>query len=221
MFLKNEDEIAKKYFADWLLIPSFLSSDSIPDKILSEGASDIDVLRKEAEACTACRLCETRKSVVFGEGKSDRPLIAFVGEGPGEEEDLSGRPFVGKAGILLAGAIEKGMKLRRSDVYICNVVKCRPPDNRNPLPDEISACEGFLYRQLKLIQPKIIVTLGSPAQKTLTKIDQGITKLRGKWLDWEGIKVMPTFHPAYILRNPESKKEFWDDLKLVMEVLGI
>jgi len=220
MFLKSEEQIAKKYFADWIPVSSFLKLEKYTIPELEEFA-ELDSLKKEAETCKACRLCETRSNVVFGEGNTNQPLIAFVGEGPGEEEDRTGRPFVGKAGALLTGAIEKGMKLNRSDIYICNAVKCRPPDNRNPLPDEISACERFLFSQLRLIQPKVIVTLGSPAQKTLTKIDQGITKLRGKWLSWEGIKVMPTFHPAYILRNPDSKKDFWADLKLVMEELGL
>lgn len=172
-------------------------------------------------ACTLCRLHETRKNVVFGAGRVDRPLIAFVGEGPGADEDLSGEPFVGKAGQLLNAAITKGLKLRREDVYLCNAIKCLPPENRSPLVDEIESCRPYLFRQLELVQPKVIVILGSPAQKALIGRPEGISKLRGRWLEWRGVKVMPTFHPAYILRTPEAKKEFWSDLKLVMEELGL
>lgn len=220
MFLKNEEQLAKQYFANWVGVSTILKFEE-GETVAVEESGELERIRKEAQSCTACRLCETRTHVVFGEGNSTQPLILFVGEGPGEEEDKTGRPFVGRAGELLTSAIEKGLKLKRSDIYICNVVKCRPPGNRNPLPDEVSSCEGYLYSQIRLIQPKVIITLGSPAQKALTKLDQGISKLRGKWLSWEGIKVMPTFHPAYILRNPEVKKEFWEDLKLVMEELGL
>lgn len=221
----GEINLAAKLFEDWIGVSSFILKDKpVPQVKVSqeEGSEDeLSRLREVVSGCEACRLCSTRTNVVFGEGNSVRPLIAFIGEGPGADEDRTGRPFVGKAGELLNSAIIKGLKLKREDVYICNIVKCRPPENRAPLPDEIAACEGYLYKQLELIKPQIIVTLGSPAQKTLTKVDQGISKLRGKWLDWRGIKVMPTFHPAYILRNPVSKKEFWEDLKKVMEELGI
>lgn len=184
-------------------------------------ASDISALEKEAQNCKKCRLCETRNNVVFGAGNTNSPLIAFVGEGPGHDEDMQGLPFVGKAGVLLTAAITKGMHLRREDVYICNVVKCRPPENRTPLVDEVEACSPYLFKQLKLVNPKVIVTLGKPAQQALCGIDQGITKLRGKWLSWEGIKVMPTFHPAYLLRNPAAKKPFWEDLQSVMKEIGL
>jgi uracil-DNA glycosylase family 4 len=132
-----------------------------------------------------------------------------------------GEPFVGKAGELLTAAITKGLKLAREEVYICNVVKCRPPDNRNPLPDEIAQCRGYLEAQLRMIRPNVIVTLGGPAMQVLTGEEGGITKLRGRWKSWNEIPLMPTFHPAYILRNPSAKREFWDDLQLVMQQLGI
>lgn len=182
---------------------------------------NLDELRDAALSCRKCRLCETRNSVVFGVGCVTSPPIAFVGEGPGADEDRQGEPFVGKAGALLTAAVTKGMNLRREDVYICNVVKCRPPGNRTPLPDEVQECTPYLYRQLELIKPKVIVTLGSPAQLALSGVDLGITKLRGRWLEWRGIKLMPTFHPAYILRNPSAKKLFWEDLQEVMRELGL
>jgi len=178
-------------------------------------------LEREALVCTKCRLCEGRNKVVFGVGKRETPIIAFVGEGPGADEDRVGEPFVGKAGQLLTAAISKGMGLRREDVYICNVVKCRPPNNRTPLPDEAESCVPYLYRQLELLQPKIIITLGQPAQLALSGMKIGITKLRGQWQEWRGIKLMPTYHPAYLLRNPAMKKYFWDDLKSVMSELGL
>ncbi len=180
-----------------------------------------EALNLDAQACRRCRLCETRNKVVFGVGKIERPLIAFVGEGPGADEDRLGEPFVGKAGQLLTGAITKGLGLRREDVYIGNVVKCRPPENRAPMPDEVAACTPFLFRQLELIAPTVVVTLGAPAQSALTGNLGGITKLRGKWLEWRGIPLMPTFHPAYILRNPAAKKPFWEDLQMVMERVGL
>jgi uracil-DNA glycosylase len=178
-------------------------------------------LKNMAISCTNCSLHKNRKNIVFGSGNIDSPLIAFVGEGPGIEEDIQGEPFVGKAGQLLTAAITKGLKMKREELYTCNVVKCRPPENRTPLPEEISACYGFLKRQLEIVNPKVIVTLGAPAQKAILGIDKGISNVRGSWHEWNGVKVMPTFHPAYILRNPPAKKEFWADLQLVMKELGI
>ncbi|HMO17742.1 MAG TPA: uracil-DNA glycosylase [Oligoflexia bacterium] len=181
----------------------------------------LDFVKSEAMSCTSCRLHEFRKNVVFESGNRNKPLIAFVGEGPGEDEDIQGVPFVGKAGELLTAAITKGLKLKREDVYICNVIKCRPPKNRAPLPDEVEACFRFLEKQLETVLPKVIVTLGGPAQKALIGRDEGITKLRGRWCEWRGIKVMPTVHPAYVLRKPEAKKDFWADLQLVMKELNL
>ncbi len=184
------------------------------DKNLSE-------LEAIAKGCNKCPLCEGRNKVVFGIGKTDKPLFCFVGEGPGADEDRLGEPFVGRAGQLLTAAITKGMGLKREDVYIANVVKCRPPQNRTPLPNEVEACTPYLYRQLEIIQPRVIITLGQPAQLALSGVKMGITKLRGKWLNWRGFKLIPTFHPAYLLRNPPAKKEFWEDLQTAMLEVGL
>ncbi len=175
----------------------------------------LSAVREELGNCTRCKLHNGRKTIVFGEGNPHAELV-FVGEGPGYEEDQQGRPFVGAAGQLLTDIIVKGMKLRREDVYICNIVKCRPPDNRNPEPDEIEACEPFLMKQLQTIQPKVIVALGNVAARTLIKTAEGITKLRGKWHTYQGIPLMPTFHPAYLLRNPKDKALVWNDIQQVM-----
>jgi DNA polymerase len=176
-------------------------------------------LKTEIGDCERCKLGNTRTNLVFGVGNPDARLV-FVGEGPGRDEDLQGEPFVGRAGQLLTDIITKGMKMRREDVYICNVVKCRPPENRNPEPDEIDACEKFLIRQLEIIGPKIIVALGTFAAQTLLKTDSPISKLRGRFHDYHGIRLMPTFHPSFLLRNPEKKKEVWEDIKMVMAELG-
>lgn len=181
---------------------------------------NLEALRETALKCQKCRLCEGRNSVVFGSGNS-RPRLVFVGEGPGADEDRLGEPFVGRAGGLLTAAITKGMGLTREDVYICNVVKCRPPENRTPLADEVAACSPYLFRQLELLAPEVIVTLGQPAQLALCGIDMPISKLRGQWQSFRGIKLMPTFHPAYILRSPSAKKPFWEDLQAVMKELGL
>lgn len=178
-------------------------------------AGGLTAVRDELGDCTRCKLCKGRKTIVFGEGDPEAVLV-FVGEGPGQEEDQQGRPFVGAAGQLLTDIIVKGMKLNREDVYICNIVKCRPPGNRNPEPDEIEACEPFLIKQLQAIRPKMIVALGNVAVKTLLKTKEGITKLRGTWKTYQGIPLMPTFHPAYLLRNPSDKKLVWEDIKKVL-----
>lgn len=169
--------------------------------------------------CRRCRLCEGRTQVVFGVG-DPRARLMFVGEAPGRDEDLQGEPFVGRAGQLLTDMIEKGMRLRRSDVYIANVVKCRPPENRNPEPDEIAACGPFLRRQVALVRPEIIVALGRFAAHTLLQTQIPIGKLRGNWHQYEGIALMPTFHPSYLLRSPGEKRVAWEDLKAVMARLG-
>jgi DNA polymerase len=156
---------------------------------------------------------------VFGVG-NPRAELAFVGEGPGRDEDLKGEPFVGRAGQLLTEIITKGMKMRREDVYIANVVKCRPPENRNPEPDEIAACEPFLVKQLDLIKPRIIVALGTFAAQTLLKTKTPISRLRGVWHTYHGIKVMPTLHPAYLLRNPHDKRLVWQDIQVVLREMG-
>jgi len=157
---------------------------------------------------------------VFGIGNPSARLV-FVGEAPGRDEDLQGEPFVGRAGQLLTEIITKGMRLRREDVYICNVIKCRPPENRNPEPDEVSSCEPFLVRQLALIKPEVIVALGKFAVQALLRSKAPISQLRGRWFDYHGVKLMPTFHPAYLLRNPADKRLVWEDIQKVMAVLGI
>lgn len=180
--------------------------------------SGLAAVRAELGECTRCKLHHGRKTIVFGEGNADA-LLVFVGEGPGQEEDQQGKPFVGAAGQLLTDIIVKGMKLQREDVYICNIVKCRPPNNRNPEPDEIEACEPFLVKQLEAIKPKLIIGLGNVAVKTLLKTKEGITSLRGNWKTYHGIPLMPTFHPAYLLRNPADKKLVWEDIKKVIAEL--
>jgi len=178
----------------------------------------LDEVRRELGDCRRCKLCTGRKNIVFGTG-NPRAELVFVGEGPGESEDLQGVPFVGAAGDLLTKMIG-AMGYRRDDVYICNVVKCRPPGNRNPEPEEIAACEPFLRAQLAAIQPKVVVALGKFAAQTLLRDGTPITRLRGNWRTYEGIQLMPTFHPAYLLRSPAEKRKAWEDLQAVMKVLG-
>jgi DNA polymerase len=178
----------------------------------------LDEIRRELGDCQRCKLCEGRTQIVFGSG-NPRAELVFVGEGPGSEEDLRGVPFVGAAGQLLTKMIE-AMKFTRDGVYICNVVKCRPPDNRNPEPDEIAACEPFLKAQLASLRPKVIVALGKFAAQTLLRDTTAITRLRGQWRSYDGVPLMPTFHPAYLLRSPDEKKKAWLDLQEVMRKLG-
>ena len=169
--------------------------------------------------CTRCKLHKARNSIVFGDGSPNAKLV-FIGEGPGADEDAQGLPFVGRAGKLLTQMIE-AMGLQRKDVYICNVVKCRPPENRTPEPDEVAACSPYLLRQVDVINPKVIVCLGAVAAKTLLNTTRGITSFRGEWLEWRGRKLMATYHPAYLLRNPPAKADVWKDLQKVMVELGL
>ena len=168
--------------------------------------------------CQRCGLCEKRSKIVFGDGNPNADIL-FVGEGPGAEEDKRGLPFVGKAGELLTNMIEKGIGLSRSDVYICNIVKCRPPQNRTPLPPEVAACRPFLDGQIQAVQPKVIVTLGKPAASLLLDREIAITRVRGTWHEYQGIPLMPTLHPAYILRQytPENRRAVWEDLKAAFD----
>ncbi|MGZ6988448.1 MAG: uracil-DNA glycosylase, partial [Thermoanaerobaculia bacterium] len=175
---------------------------------------------KVVSSCVTCRLCKTRKQTVFSDG-SPEARIMFVGEAPGADEDAQGVPFVGRAGQLLTRMIEDGMGLPRSSVYIANVLKCRPPDNRNPEPDEIAACRGYLESQIDLVKPEVLVALGKFAAHFLLETEEGITRLRGKWGSYRGIPVMPTLHPSYLLRQPAQKKEAWADLLAVLARLGI
>lgn len=176
-------------------------------------------IREDLGECTRCKLHKHRHTIVFGDGNAKAQLV-FVGEGPGADEDAQGLPFVGRAGKLLTQMIE-AMGLQRKDVYICNVVKCRPPENRTPEDDEVSTCSPFLLRQLDVISPKVIVCLGAVAAKTLLKTNRGISHFRGQWLDFRSSKLMATYHPAYLLRNPNAKPEVWKDLQKVMAVLGL
>ncbi len=192
---------------------------SDPVEIPSPKNDSLPQIAAELVDCPRCKLCKTRTNVVVGEGHPKARLV-FVGEGPGENEDLQGRPFVGRAGQLLEKMIE-AIGLKRSEVYICNVIKCRPPGNRNPEPDEIAACSPFLYRQLAVIQPEVVVALGKFAAQTLLMTEERISSLRGKFHPYRGTKLMPTFHPSYLLRNPDAKREAWADLKLVAQELGL
>jgi uracil-DNA glycosylase family 4 len=182
------------------------------------GPETLDQIRADLGDCRRCKLAGGRKTIVFGEG-NPRAELVFVGEGPGADEDQQGIPFVGKAGQLLTKMIE-AMGFRREQVYIANVVKCRPPGNRNPEPDEIEACEPFLRRQIEAVGPRVIVALCKFAAQTLLRSTVAITRLRGTWSSYGGVKLMPTFHPAYLLRSPDEKKKAWADLQLVMAELG-
>lgn len=184
----------------------------------SEGVDSLAALTSEILACRSCRLCEERTNAVVGTGSPEADLM-FIGEAPGRDEDLAGEPFVGRAGQLLTDII-KAMQFRREDVYIANVIKCRPPGNRNPEPDELDACRPFIHRQIELIAPRVIVTLGRFAYQSLTGDTAPISSIRGNWQEFRGIRLMPTYHPAYLLRNPAAKREVWSDMKLVMTELG-
>jgi uracil-DNA glycosylase len=176
-------------------------------------------IREDLGDCKRCRLHKTRHSIVFGDGNPKAQLV-FVGEGPGADEDAQGLPFVGRAGKLLTQMIE-AMGLQRKDVYICNVVKCRPPENRQPEKDEVAECSPFLFRQIDTIAPKVIVCLGSTAAQTILQTNRGISHFRGEWIEFRGRKLMATYHPAYLLRNPAAKGEVWKDLQKVMAELGL
>lgn len=194
-------------------VPSlFDSADKIVDDTLLK-------IREDIGECTRCKLHKHRHTIVFGDGNPKADLV-FVGEGPGADEDAQGLPFVGRAGKLLTQMIE-AMGLQRKDVYICNVVKCRPPENRTPEEDEVNTCLPYLQRQLEVISPKVIVCLGAVAAKTLLKTNRGISQFRGQWLDYRSSKLMATYHPAYLLRNPNAKGEVWKDLQKVMALLGL
>lgn len=186
---------------------------------LAPADDTLDQIRADIGDCKRCRLCEQRKNIVFGSGNPQSKVV-FVGEGPGQDEDIQGLPFVGRAGQLLTAMIEntakkEGIPLTRPEVYICNVVKCRPPENRTPQPDEMEICGQFLFRQLAVLKPKAICALGSTATKALLGTKDGVTKLRGNWHKWRDVPVMVTYHPSYLLRayNEAAKREAWEDLK--------
>jgi uracil-DNA glycosylase len=184
-------------------------------------AAALAVVQKKVAACTRCsELASSRTQTVFGVGNPEARLV-FVGEAPGADEDKQGEPFVGRAGKLLTDIIEKGMGLQRSDIYICNILRCRPPENRNPLPVEAASCREFLDAQLAIIQPEFICCLGTIAAQNLLSEKTPIGRLRGRFIDYQGIKVLCTYHPAYVLRNPPAKKQVWADIQILMKEMGL
>ena len=184
----------------------------------NKAADGLEGLKGEVGACVKCELSKTRTRVVFGSGNSKARLM-FVGEAPGRDEDLQGLPFVGRAGQLLTKIIES-IGLKREDVYIANILKCRPPNNRNPYPTEILACEGYLLKQIECIKPKVICALGKFAAQALLRSAEPISRLRGKFFDYHGSKLIPTYHPAYLLRNPRDKYLVWEDMKKIRKIIN-
>jgi len=207
------EELAKEPVAE-MPAEIVVSANPIPSDFES-----VEAIAKHISGCTNCALCQERNKTVPGEGNANGPDILFIGEGPGAEEDAQGRPFVGKAGKLLDKMIE-AMGYRREEVYIANVVKCRPPNNRKPVREEMEMCLPYLRQQIKLIRPKIIVGLGGTAIEGLLGKPVGITRIRGIWQEYAGLKLMPTFHPSYLLRDPSKKKDVWTDLQRVLAELG-
>ncbi len=198
--------------------PAMPSAPVAPAPIPNDFKS-LEEIAAHVSTCRSCPLYPTRTNTVPGEGNADAPDILFIGEGPGADEDAQGRPFIGKAGQLLTKMIE-AMGYSREELFIANVVKCRPPNNRTPLPEEMEACLPYLRQQVGLIKPKVMVGLGATAIKGLLGKTAGITRLRGTWQEYQGIKLMPTFHPSYLLRDPSKKKVVWQDLQLVLKELG-
>jgi uracil-DNA glycosylase len=193
-------------------------AEAVPVTLARSSADVLTQIREDIGDCTRCKLHRLgRRQVVFGVGNPNADLM-FVGEAPGADEDIQGIPFVGRAGQLLTKIIE-AIGLRREDVYIANVIKCRPPENRNPEPDEVETCEPFLFRQIDSIQPKVIVALGTFAAKALLKTQDSISRLRGRTFDYRGAKLIPTFHPAFLLRSPDRKRDVWEDMKKVRALL--
>jgi uracil-DNA glycosylase len=189
-----------------------------PEKNDSPG--NLVEIRQSLQNCILCPLSGMRKNLVFGEGNPDADIM-FIGEAPGAVEDETGRPFVGPAGSLLTDIIEKGMRLKRQDVYIANILKCRPPGNRDPNPEEISSCIKYLEAQILAVNPRVIILLGRIAAHTLLETTTPISRLRGTFSSYRGIRAMPTFHPSYLLQNPSKKREVWEDIKKVMEFLDM
>jgi DNA polymerase len=208
-----------EYFRDLGVGEIFLAAPSSAAPAAVAGSMrDLPALQKFLEGCPRCKLSKTRTNIVFGQGNPKADLM-FVGEAPGREEDEQGLAFVGRAGGLLTKIIE-AMGKKREDVWICNVLKCRPPNNRNPEADEVAACMPFLDEQIRLVSPRVIVTLGTYSAQAVLGTDEPIGRLRGRWQSARGVKVMPTFHPAFLLRSPERKKDVWEDMKRVMEYLA-
>jgi DNA polymerase len=206
-----------EFFRDLGVREVFLSRAPGPAALIPGSMADLRALANFVDGCTRCKLAPGRTHLVFGQG-DPRAQLMFVGEAPGRDEDEQGLAFVGKAGQLLTKIIE-AMGYKRDDVFICNVLKCRPPNNRNPEPDEVASCRPFLEEQIRLIAPRVIVTLGTFAAQALLETDESIGRLRGRWKSARGVRVMPTFHPAFLLRSPERKKDVWEDMKLVRDFL--
>lgn len=209
-----------EFFRDLGVRELFLSPAAAagPAALTPGSMPDLPSLARFLEGCTRCKLAPGRTHIVFGQGNPKADLV-FVGEAPGRDEDEQGLAFVGRAGQLLTKIIE-AMGKSRDDVWIMNVLKCRPPSNRNPEPDEVASCRPFLEEQIRLIQPRVIVTLGTFAAQALLETDESIGRLRGRWRTARGVRVMPTFHPAFLLRSPERKKDVWEDMKLVRDFLA-
>ena len=202
-----------------LVPPAEVDQSSSPLPIVADKPSALAAIQADIGDCTRCRLHKGRKNLVFGVGNVDADIM-FIGEGPGADEDEQGEPFVGRAGQLLNNMIS-AMGLERGDVYIANVVKCRPPQNRTPEGDECDTCGPFLIRQIEVIRPKVIVALGAVAAKYLLAVNDSMARLRGRWYDFKGSRLAVTYHPAYLLRDPRQKKEAWKDLQMVMKYLGL
>src|SRR6187401_1738910 len=203
---------------DVFLPPRAAATGGDQPALVAGSMPDLPALVKFVDGCRRCKLAGTRTNIVFGQGNPNADLM-FVGEAPGGDEDEQGLAFVGRAGQLLTDIIEKGMKMSRADVYIANILMCRPPGNRNPEPDEILSCQPFLEKKIELIRPRVLVGLGRFPSQWLLKSEEPIGRLRGRVGDYNGIKVVPTFHPAYLLRNPSAKKDVWEDMKTVLTLL--
>jgi len=207
-----------EFFRDLGVRDLFVDAAAASGAMSTGSMPDLAALSKFLEGCPRCKLAKSRTNIVFGQGNPKAELM-FVGEAPGRDEDEQGLAFVGRAGQLLTKIIE-AMGKTREDVYIANVLKCRPPNNRNPEPDEVASCRPFLEEQIRLIAPRVIVTLGTFAAQALLETDESIGRLRGRWQTARGVRVMPTFHPAFLLRSPERKKDVWEDMKLVRDFLA-
>jgi uracil-DNA glycosylase family 4 len=211
--LASQLEFLRDIGVESLNVSTVAPAVDVPSSPSRAAREDLEAIRQDIGDCQRCKLARTRTNIVFGSGNPNAELV-FVGEAPGYDEDQQGLPFVGRAGQLLTKIIES-IGLKREDVYICNVLKCRPPDNRNPEPDEVGCCNPFLRRQLAAIRPKIVCCLGTFAAQTVLQTAAPISRLRGKFFEMDGMRAIATFHPAYLLRSPEKKREVWEDMKQI------